>query len=63
MALVLTSTTDRTGRAPSKVADPVAFLASPSASYLTGQLLVVDGGRSIQEGINRHYLRDPAGNV
>ena len=31
---------------PSAVADAVAYLASPSASMITGHALVVDGGRS-----------------
>ena len=30
-----------------KVADAVVFLASARASYLTGQMLVLDGGYSI----------------
>jgi 3-oxoacyl-[acyl-carrier protein] reductase len=36
-----------------EVAACIEFLASPSASYVTGTMLVVDGGNSIVEDLNR----------
>ena len=39
------------GRAgtPAETATAIAFLAMPGASYITGQLVVVDGGNCLQE--------------
>ena len=39
------------GRAgtPQEVADLIAFLASDQSAYITGQMIVIDGGNTIQE--------------
>ncbi len=35
---------------PAEVAEAIYFLASPAASYITGQTLFVDGGRLVRSG-------------
>ena len=45
------------GGTPDEVANVIKFLASPEAGYVIGQLVVVDGGNTIQEykGPRKYY--------
>jgi 7-alpha-hydroxysteroid dehydrogenase len=37
---------------PSELADPIQYLAADSSSFLTGEVIVVDGGRSLLDAVD-----------
>jgi 3-oxoacyl-[acyl-carrier protein] reductase len=39
---------------PLEIGAAIAFLASPDAAYITGQVIYVDGGLTVQLGTREH---------
>ena len=39
----------RRAGSPDEVGDLIAYLASDESTYITGQMIVIDGGNTIQE--------------
>jgi 3-oxoacyl-[acyl-carrier protein] reductase len=42
---------------PEDIAELAVFLASPGAGYITGQVIVVDGGLTLANPINRFTVK------
>ena len=45
---------------PEEIADAIAFLVGPRASFITGQVLAVNGGMYMQRGVNHFASTQPA---
>jgi len=59
LAALLSEIPMRRQAAPEEIASVVRFLASPDASYITGQTVVVDGGWTVQGMRDRPDWLDP----
>jgi NAD(P)-dependent dehydrogenase (short-subunit alcohol dehydrogenase family) len=44
---------------PSDVASAIVFLASPAASFITGETIAIDGGRLLDVSVQPHASGQP----